>query len=165
MGSMNLDVAEHNFIIPRIVQVMGLGLITVPVSTIVFRFIPKTESSQGAGLYALVRNEGGSIGIALVSTMLQRRSQVFQTVLGQHIGASDATVQNAIAQLSAVPGNAADTHYFALAELYRKMQEQASLLAYMDQFKMLCVIMVLMLPLVFFLKRPPAQKHIELDAH
>jgi MFS transporter, DHA2 family, multidrug resistance protein len=165
MGSMNLDVGEWNLIAPRIVQVLGLGLITVPVSTIVFRFIPKTESSQGAGLYALVRNEGGSIGIALVSTMVQRRSQVHQTILGQHMGASDASVQSAVAQMSAVAGNHADVHYKAMAQLYVKMQEQASLLAYMDQFKMLCVIMLCMLPLVFFLKRPPAQKHVELDAH
>jgi MFS transporter, DHA2 family, multidrug resistance protein len=44
------------------VQVLGAGIITVPVSTIIFRFLPKTESSQSAGLYALMRNEGGSIG-------------------------------------------------------------------------------------------------------
>jgi DHA2 family multidrug resistance protein len=52
-----------------------------------------------------------------------------------------------------------------MAELYQKMQQQAALLAYMDQFKMLCIIMACMLPLVFFLKRPPAQKHVELEAH
>ena len=165
MGTLNLDITEWNMILPRIVQVMGLGLITVPVSTMVFRFIPKTESSQAAGLYALVRNEGGSLGIALVSTMLQRRTQVFQQVLGQHITASSGAVQQAVGQMAAGPGNAADNHYFALAQLYAGMQRQASLLAYMDQFKMLCILMVCMMPLVFFLKRPPAQKHIELDAH
>jgi DHA2 family multidrug resistance protein len=165
MGTLNLDITEWNMILPRIVQVMGLGLITVPVSTMVFRFIPKTESSQAAGLYALVRNEGGSLGIALVSTMLQRRTQVFQQVLGQHITASSGAVQQAVGQMAAGPGNAADNHYFALAQLYAGMQRQASLLAYMDQFKMLCVLMVCMMPLVLFLKRPPAQKHIELDAH
>jgi DHA2 family multidrug resistance protein len=165
MGSLNLDITEWNMILPRIVQVMGLGLITVPVSTMVFRFIPKTESSQAAGLYALVRNEGGSLGIALVSTMLQRRTQVFQQVLGQHITASSGAVQQAVGQMAAGPGNAADNHYFALAQLYAGMQRQASLLAYMDQFKMLCILMVCMMPLVLFLKRPPAQKHIELDAH
>jgi MFS transporter, DHA2 family, multidrug resistance protein len=165
MGSLNLDITEWNMILPRIVQVLGLGLITVPVSTIVFRYIPKTESSQAAGLYALVRNEGGSLGIALVSTMLQRRTQVFQQVLGQHITASDHIVQQAVGQMASGPGNAADNHYFALAQLYAGMQRQASLLAYMDQFKMLCVMMVCMMPLVFFLKRPPAQKHIELEAH
>lgn len=165
MGTLNLDITEWNMILPRIVQVMGLGLITVPVSTIVFRFIPKTESSQAAGLYALVRNEGGSLGIALVSTMLQRRTQVYQQVLGQHITGSSAAVQQAVGQMAAGPGNAVDNHYFALAQLYAGMQRQASLLAYMDQFKMLCIMMVCMVPLVFFLKRPPVQKHIELEAH
>ncbi|HTF62723.1 MAG TPA: DHA2 family efflux MFS transporter permease subunit [Edaphobacter sp.] len=165
MSSLNLDVAEMNLILPRIVQVLGLGLITVPVSTIVFRFIPKTESSQAAGLYALVRNEGGSLGIALVSTMLQRRAQVFQTVLGQNMTASSGAMQHAVKQLSAVPGNATDNHYFALAQLYQAMQRQALLQSYMDQFKLLCGVMVCMLPLVFFLKRPPAQKRIELEAH
>ncbi|HEV2710798.1 MAG TPA: DHA2 family efflux MFS transporter permease subunit [Edaphobacter sp.] len=165
MGTLNLDITEWNMILPRIVQVMGLGLITVPVSTMVFRFIPKTESSQAAGLYALVRNEGGSLGIALVSTMLQRRTQVFQQVLGQHITASNPMVQHAVGQMAAGPGNAADNHYFAMAQLYTAMQRQASLLAYMAQFKMLCGLMLCMVPLVFFLKRPPAQKHIELEAH
>ncbi|SNS94076.1 MFS transporter, DHA2 family, multidrug resistance protein [Granulicella rosea] len=159
MGSLNLDISEKSMILPRIVQVLGLGLITVPVSTMVFRFIPKTESSQAAGLYALVRNEGGSLGIALVSTMLQRRTQMFQMTLGQHITATTGAVQQA------VRGQGPDQAYFTLANLYAQMQRQATLLAYMDQFKMLAVMMLCMLPLVFFLKRPPVQKHIELDAH
>jgi len=165
MSSLNLDIAERDLILPRIVQVLGLGLITVPVSTIVFRFIPKTESSQAAGLYALVRNEGGSLGIALVSTMLQRRAQVFQTVLGQHVTASNGVVQQTIRQMASGSGNPADNHYFAMAQLYQGMQRQALLLSYMDQFKLLCGIMLCMMPLAFFLKRPPAQKHIELEAH
>jgi DHA2 family multidrug resistance protein len=165
MASLNLDVAERNLILPRIVQVLGLGLITVPVSTIVFRFVPKTESSQAAGLYALVRNEGGSLGIALVSTMLQRKAQTFQQTLGQHITASNAFVQQAISQGAAGAGNHADNTYSAMAQLYLQMQRQAMLLSYMDQFRMLCGIMLCMLPLVFFLRRPPAQKHIELEAH
>ncbi|RXH56416.1 DHA2 family efflux MFS transporter permease subunit [Granulicella sibirica] len=165
MSSMNLDVAEMNLIVPRIVQVLGLGLITVPVSTMVFRFIPKTESSQGAGLYALVRNEGGSLGIALVSTMLQRRAQLFQQTIGRNLTSSSGAVQQFVAAQVAAPGAAADNRYHALALLYTQMQRQALLLAYMDQFRMLCGIMLCMLPLVFFLKRPPVQKHIELEAH
>jgi DHA2 family multidrug resistance protein len=86
-------------------------------------------------------------------------------VLGQHVTASNAMVQQAVGQMAAGPGNTADNHYVALAQLYGAMQRQASLLAYMDQFKMLCGIMLCMVPLVFFLKRPPAQKHIELEAH
>ena len=80
MSSLNLGIAERDIILPRIVQVLGAGIITAPVSTIIFRFFLKTDSSQAAGLYALMRNEGGSIGIALVSTMLQRKAQVHQQI-------------------------------------------------------------------------------------
>ncbi|HMF54358.1 MAG TPA: hypothetical protein VK593_08410 [Edaphobacter sp.] len=59
MSSLNLGVAERDLMIPRIVQVIGIGLVTVPLSTVVFRFLPKTEISQAASLYALMRNEGG----------------------------------------------------------------------------------------------------------
>jgi DHA2 family multidrug resistance protein len=165
MGSMNLGVAEIDMILPRTLQVLGVGLTTVPISTIMFRFLAKEDSSQAAGLYALVRNEGGSIGIALSSTLLQRKAQLFQQTLGQNMVASSPWVQQALAAMSAHPGNAADNHYTAMARLYAAMQQQANLLSYMDQFRALGIVMVVMLPLIFFLKRPPAQKHIELDAH
>ena len=165
MSSLNLEIAEWDIILPRIVQVLGVGLITVPISTIMFRFLPKTESSQAAGLYALMRNEGGSLGIALVSTMLQRKAQLHQQILGQHITASNSFVQQYLRHAAASPGNLADHRYFALANLYNALQRQAMLLAYMDQFRMLCGIILCMLPLIFFLKRPPAQKRIELEAH
>jgi DHA2 family multidrug resistance protein len=165
MSSLNLHISEIDIVVPRIVQVLGVGIITVPISTVIFRFIPKTESSQAAGLYALMRNEGGSLGIAFVSTMLQRKSQVHQQMLGQHITASSGLVQQYIGRFVAIPGNVADHRYFAMASLYTAMQRQALLLSYMDQFRMLSGISLCMLPLIFFLKRPPVQKHVELDAH
>jgi DHA2 family multidrug resistance protein len=163
LSSLNLDVAERNLILPRILQVLGLGMITVPVSTVIFRFIPKTESSQAAGLYALMRNEGGSIGIAFVSTMLQRRSQVFQQTLGQHITPSTTMAQQFINTPAA--GNAADHAYLSMATLYNAMQRQAMLLSYMNQFQICCGVLLCLVPLIFFLKRPPFQKNMELDVH
>ncbi len=162
MSSLNLDVAERDLVIPRIVQVLGIGLVTVPLSTVVFRFLPKTESSQAAGLYALMRNEGGSLGIALVSTMLQRKAQVHQQILGQNINASNNLVQQYLRHPNS--GNTVDGTHAALAQLYAAMQRQANLLSYMDQFRLLCGIMLCMLPLVFFLKRPPVEKKVELHA-
>jgi DHA2 family multidrug resistance protein len=163
MSSLNLDIAERDLVMPRILQVLGIGIITVPISTVIFRFIPKTESSQAAGLYALMRNEGGSIGIAFVSTMLQRRAQLFQQTLGQHITPSTAMAQQFLGTPAA--GNAADHTYLSMASLYNAMQRQAMLLSYMNQFQMLCGVILCMVPLIFFLKRPPAQKSIELDVH
>jgi DHA2 family multidrug resistance protein len=165
MSSLNLEIAEKNLILPRILQVLGVGIITVPISTVVFRFLPKTESSQAAGIFALMRNEGGSLGIALVSTMLQRREQVHQAMLGQHITATSPMVQTYMNGVAATAGNASDVHYSGMAQLYGALQRQASLLSYMDQFAMLGGIMLVMVPLVFFLKKPPVLKHIELEAH
>jgi MFS transporter, DHA2 family, multidrug resistance protein len=101
MSSLNLGVAERDLVIPRIVQVLGIGLVTVPLSTVVFHFLPKTESSQAACLYALMRNEGGSLGIALVSTMLQRKAQIHQQILGQNIPASNRLVQQYLSHQNA----------------------------------------------------------------
>jgi DHA2 family multidrug resistance protein len=163
----NLDVAESNLIWPRVLQVMGLGLTTVPLSTIMFRFLPVEQSSNAAGIYALVRNEGGSIGIALSSTFLQRTAQAHQSYLTAHITASNVRAMQAAHALGgATGGSAADNAYAGLALLYGQVQQQARLLAYMDQYRMLAYILLCLLPLVLFLKRPPRQTgKIELDVH
>jgi DHA2 family multidrug resistance protein len=167
MSSLNLEIAERNIVIPRIVQVLGVGVITVPISTVIFRFLPKTESSQAAGIYALMRNEGGSIGIALVSTMLQRKAQLHQLVLGQHISPSSGLVEQYLggAAMSGGRGNFADLRYSAMVRLYGAMQRQAMVLSYMDQFRMLCGMILCMAPLIFLLKRPPSPKNVELETH
>jgi hypothetical protein len=72
---------------------------------------------------------------------------------------------NAHLRRIASPGNVADHRYLAMVNLYWATQRQAMLLSYMDQFRMICGIILCLLPLVFFLKRPPAQKHVELEVH
>lgn len=163
----NLDVAEHNLVWPRVVQILGLGMTTVPLSTIMFRFLPKEQSSNAAGIYALVRNEGGSIGIALSSTMLQRAQQTHQTYLAANLPLSNPLLVHASQALGAVHGGAvSDSTHSGLAALYGQVQRQASLLAYMDQYRMFAYILACLLPLVLFLKRPPrVVGKIELDAH
>jgi DHA2 family multidrug resistance protein len=164
---LNLGVAERNLILPRIVQVMGLGMTTVPLSTIMFRFLPADQTSNAAGIYALVRNEGGSIGIALSSTFLQRMTQAHQTYLGSNVTTSSAlALSEAHAAGAAIGGSAADQSYAGLAMVYHQVQQQASLLAYMDQFRLFAYLLVALLPLVLLLKRPPRiVGKITLDAH
>ncbi len=163
----NLQVAESNLIWPRVVQVLGLGMTTVPLSTIMFRFLPTEQSSNAAGIYALVRNEGGSIGIALSSTFLQRTAQAHQTYLSANLTPSNPAAQAALHAVTGAQGVAdANQGAAGLALLYSRLQEQSSLLAYMDQYRMFAYMLFALLPLVFFLKRPPrVVGKIELDAH
>ena len=163
----NLGVAERNLVWPRVVQILGLGLTTVPISTIMFRFLPTEQSSNAAGIYALVRNEGGSIGIALSSTFLQRTAQAHQTYLSSQLTASNSLVQQATHAVGGAQGFAvADRSYAGMVMLYGQLQRQAELLAYMDQYRMFAYLLLAMVPFVFFLKKPPKIiGKIELDAH
>ena len=163
----NLDVAESNLIWPRVVQILGLGLTTVPLSTIMFRFLPADQSSNAAGIYALVRNEGGSIGIALSSTFLQRMAQAHQTYLGANLNASSRAVQQATQAVGAAQGfGPADSGYASMTTLYGRLQQQAMLLAYMDQYRMFAYLLLALVPMVLLLKRPPRLVgKIELEAH
>ncbi len=163
----NLQVGETDLIWPRVVQVLGLGMTTVPLSTIMFRFLPTEQSSNAAGIYALVRNEGGSIGIALSSTFLQRTAQAHQTYLTANLPASSPLTQQALQAVGGSQGfDTAGQAGASMALLYGRLQQQAQLLAYMDQYRLFTYILLALLPLVFFLKRPPrAVGKIELDAH
>ena len=163
----NLQVAETNLIWPRVVQVLGLGMTTVPLSTIMFRFLPANQSSNAAGIYALVRNEGGSIGIALSSTFLQRTAQAHQSYLAANLTSSNPTAQAAMQAVTGAQGVAnANQGYAGMTLLYSRLQEQAQLLAYMDQYRMFTYLLIALLPLVFLLKRPPrVVGKVELDAH
>jgi len=165
MSVANLGMAESNLIWPRVLQIMGLGMTTVPLSTIMFRFLPTSESSNAAGIYALTRNEGGSIGIAISSTFLQRSSQTHQTYLAANLTQGRA-MQAAQAAAASLPGAVADRAHAGMALVYAQMQRQAVLLAYLDQYKLFAYILAFLLPLVLFLKRPPRTVgKVELEAH
>ena len=114
-----------------------------------------------------MRNEGGSIGIAISSTFLQRTAQVHQTYLGAQLSASNPEVQQAMHAVTGAQGVAnANQGYASMAVLYGHLQQQAELLAYMDQYKLFAYLLLAILPLTFFLKRPPrVVGKIELDAH
>ena len=163
----NLQVGEATFIWPRIVQVMGLGMVSVPLSTIMFRFLPTDQSSNAAGLYALVRNEGGSIGIAIASTFLQRTAQAHQAYLSANLAASNPLVQQVIGSVGNAQGISAPNQAMAgMAQLYGRLHRQAQLLAYMDQYRLFTYLLLLLLPLVFLLKKAPRfVGKIELEAH
>ncbi|MFP5232195.1 MAG: DHA2 family efflux MFS transporter permease subunit [Acidobacteriota bacterium] len=168
----NLEMGELSMILPRVVQVLGIGMTTVPLSTIIFRFLPPEQSSNAAGIYALVRNEGGSIGIAISSTFLQRESQTHQAYLAAHLSVSNPLAARSARALGAVygsqaaSGSAANHAYAGLALLYAQLQRQAALLAYMDQYRLFAYILLCLVPLVLLLKRPPRSSgKIELEAH
>src|SRR4030095_14821794 len=136
---------------------IALGLLFVPLTTATMGDLPREEIGNASTLFNLVRNVGSSIGIASVSTMLTRARHVHVATLSTHITAYDSSVRIAFDQLrqmfqlhpSGSPPEAS-----ALAVLNAMAQRQAALLSFIDMFRLLGVIFLVMIPLVFVMRKP-----------
>jgi DHA2 family multidrug resistance protein len=107
-----------------------------------------------------MRNIGGSIGIAAVTTNLVRGAQAHQNYLGANLAAGNPTVmalvQGLQAKFQAGGASASDAHQMAVGAIYRSLQQQASLLAYADNFRLLGFLALLCIPLVVLFRRKKA---------
>jgi DHA2 family multidrug resistance protein len=166
MGQLNLQVAPSNILWPRVLQSCGAGMMFVPLSTIAFRFLPREESGNAAALYALVRNEGSSIGVALVTTLLVRGTQMHQAMLVGHVSAYDPGTVQTLNQMSQVATSADPTAGPAMAMhlIYNTVIQQATILSYVDQFRRFGLLVLLIVPLVLLLRKPALDKNAPAEA-
>ena len=112
------------------------------------------------GIYNLVRNLGGSIGISALTAFLERGAQIHQNYLGTHLTAGSpvatATLQGLTARFAQGGSDDVTAHREALGAMYGSLQQQASLMAYADNFRLLGYLSILCIPLVLLLARPRA---------
>jgi len=159
MSRLNLEVSAGQVIWPRIFQVLGAGMMFVPINTIAYRFIARTQTSNASGLFSLIRNEGSSIGVALVTTLLVRHTQVHQYNLVSHVNALNPIATDMLQQLRAGLGPSDPTNgAAALGVMNQIVQRQAGVLAYMDLFQMFAWATLLVVPLVLFMRKGAATK-------
>ncbi len=147
----------RNAIELRIYQALGLAFLFVPINTTAYQGIPPERSSAVSGIINLARNMGGDVGIALMTTLLARRTQVHQARLVEGLDAGNAALQARLAQLGAAIAHAgassADAARRSYAALGRQLAQQAQTLAYVDVLYVLACFTVLMVPLVFLTRR------------
>lgn len=141
----------------RLFQGFGLGFLFVPITAAAYARIRPENMGDATGLFNLLRNEGGSVGIALSATVLAQRAQFHQTTLVAHLTPFDPTYQQGLLSLAhglfPVAGlDPLSTGTLALGVLYGEVQRQAYLLAFVDVFFMLTLIFVAFIPLVLLLK-------------
>jgi DHA2 family multidrug resistance protein len=157
-GNINLDVGIGSIALPNFLQGMAMSMIFIPLSTISTGNLPREQIGSGTGIYNLMRNLGGGIGISVVTTLLARRAQTHQTILAAHLTPYDAAFQ---AQLHSLQG-AFSTHVGSvlaaqqsLAVSYNLTVRQATLLAYIDNFRWLALVSLVCLATAIFLKKVP----------
>ncbi|MDE2052652.1 MAG: EmrB/QacA family drug resistance transporter, partial [Gammaproteobacteria bacterium] len=116
-----------------------------------FRDVPREKTDNASALINLARNFGGSIGISFASTMLTRREQFHQSRIVELLQGMNPAYTEYAHHLAAALGTAPDSPA-TLAAVYRNAVQQATLLSYLDDFKMLGLVFLAMLPLLLLVR-------------
>jgi MFS transporter, DHA2 family, multidrug resistance protein len=157
MTHFDLDIDFATVAEARLIQAAGMAFLFVPINTAAYAFLPREKNNAASGLMNLARNIGGSVGISVVTTMLDRRTQLHLVNLANRINAGSAalqaSVQGAARAMMAHGASAADANRQAYALIQATVQRQASMLAYTDCFWFLAWAILLMVPMVFFIKK------------
>jgi len=159
MAQYNLQITFWHAVWPRVVMGIGLAFLFVPITTAAFAFTPLEKTGAATGIFNLMRNIGGSFGIAMVTTVLARRAQFHQYRLVEHVTPYDfnaqQALQGAVAKLVQLGQGAYDSQMKSVGIIYQSVLKQATLLSFIDCFWLLGVAMIVLVPVVFLMKKPP----------
>ena len=162
LGQLNLNAGYWDIFWPQFVQGMSLGLIFVPLTTISMDAIPLDKMGNATSLFSLMRNVGASIGIAITSTWLVRQQQVQTTLLGSHVDIYSDTARAALdtARAGFIAGGADVTTATqrAHAAIFATVGQQAAMLSFVQIFRTLGLIFIVLIPLLLVTRRPRHQR-------
>jgi len=157
---LTLDVDLRTVAMLRIYQTMSLPFIFIPSNVLSYVNIRRENNNQVSSMINFVRNIGGSVGIALVGNYVTSTTQVRQNYLSANMRDTKPNFQQAVGGISAALrshglGTGQALHQ-AYARVELMMQQQAASLAYKDAVSSLAILVALLIPLTFIMKRPPA---------
>ncbi|MFO0997569.1 MAG: DHA2 family efflux MFS transporter permease subunit [Alphaproteobacteria bacterium] len=149
MTRFTLEVSESRIVWSGLIFGIGLGLVFVPVSTTTFATLPRALRTEGAGIYAVVRSLGASLGISVFVTILVRNAQVNRSTLVEHVSPYNERFHdpNLLGPLAHNPAE-------GLSSLSQIIDRQAEMIAYVNDFRALMVATLCVAPLVFLLDSP-----------
>jgi DHA2 family multidrug resistance protein len=155
-GNVTLDISPTTLLLPILITGFGLSFVFVPISTAAYGTLKPTQIGNASGLFNLMRNVGGSIGISIASTLLTRRADVHQNEIINSVPRTGQQFQNSLGSMTqAMTGyfgkaNAADP---AQAMLYQQLGRQATTWAFVDVFRWLSLLCFFCVGIVWFFKK------------
>jgi len=158
MMQFNLGVDFRTMMWARVFQAGSLAFLFVPINTVAYATLPRDKNNAASGLINLARNIGGSVGISLVTTTLARRAQFHQSVLVAHLSPYDARFVNTVRAMGRHFAFSGSGAVMATRQAYAgvgvMVARQATLLAYLDNFWLLGLSALALVPLTFLMKKP-----------
>jgi len=157
LSHVNLTVSMGSVAWPNVINGFASGFVFVPLTTMAMGRLRKDQMGNAAGIFNLMRNIGGSVGIASLTTLLVRGAQTHQNYLAAHLTADNPATQQTLsglaARLHAAGASLSNAHLQALGAIYRSVQQQASVLAYADSFRLLAYLSLVSIPAALLFQR------------
>ena len=156
LGHINLSADVSAVIWPSVLNGLAISLIFIPLTSTTMGYLRRDQIGSATGLYNLMRNTGGSIGIALITTLISRFSQVHQSELVSHLSTFSPQYQERVNQLAGALGTMSDANTAmsrALMSIEGSLMNQASLLAFLHNFRLFGVLCFCCVPAIWLFKK------------
>jgi len=156
LGHINLQISVWNVIWPSVLNGIAISFIFVPLTTATMGYLRQDQMGNATGIFNLMRNLGGSFGIAMVTTLLARRAQVHQAFMMAHLTPYDAAYREHLATAQQALASSVGTytaHQQALGLVYNSVLQQASLWAFVENFRLFGILCLVCLPLVMLFRK------------
>jgi DHA2 family multidrug resistance protein len=133
----------------------AMGFVFVPLTTMAMGTLANDQMGNASGVFNLMRNTGGSLGIAAVTTMLARGAQIHQAAMVPHLTPYDPAFQQRVQDLTGTLSNQSGTGATqqAYGAVYGTLVRQASVMSYIDNFRLLAFLCVICIPMILLFKR------------
>jgi MFS transporter, DHA2 family, multidrug resistance protein len=158
LSQLNLQAGYWDIFWPQFIQGACLAMLFVPLTTTTMDPISKQDMGNATSMFNLMRNVGGSVGIASATTYLFRREQFHTNVLGAHVNAFSPRAQmyvNGLQSTMMVRGLDSQTAlHRAYGALWGMVQRQAAMISFVDTFRAMAIVFLLVLPLLFVMRKP-----------
>jgi MFS transporter, DHA2 family, multidrug resistance protein len=158
---LNLDVSPGQIIWPRVVQQLGTSFMFAPLSVAAFMYLPKELRGAAAGIFAVLRNEGGSAGTSMGKTLVQRRVPLHTDRLGENLNPLSTPFNDALQSgqqfFDVVTGDPESSRMMTLQAIENLRDQQAGTLAYLDGFYVFAILALGIIPLALLMRRSVAE--------
>lgn len=152
MSQYTLELAPSDIIWPGVIQGIGLGLVFVPLSAATFSTLPSEMRAEGTAIYSLIRNIGSSVGIALVQTLLVRNTQTSHASLTEKINIANPALHDV-----------ATSSVTQMTMLNGEISRQATMIGYIDNYWLMFILTLAVLPLLLFIRQPKKNAIKDID--
>ena len=152
MANLNADITFLDAGVARVYQAMALPFLFVPINAIAYVGLRQDQTAQASSLLNVARNLGGTLGISVAQTLLASGLQRHQSELVQKLNPLDANYNDWLGKAGGQYAGQGDPSVTPLAILYSQVQRQASMLAFLDVFRTLMIVVLIVAPLVLFMR-------------